>query len=125
MVGVWSETRSYQQRHFATGGKYRLSIVAVSAVSFASQRGKGEVVDRASLEFLVRIKVLPRGIEIAVSHEFLHGHNVTPAFKETGRVGVPELVEGGARDLGSVSNHFQSPQEVCLPVARLCRKDPL
>src|ERR1039458_7518277 len=102
MVGVRGQTTSYRQRHFATVRKHRPSMATVSAVSFASQDGEGELVGRASLEFLVRIKILPRGIEIAVPHEFLHGHNVTPAFKKSRCVGVPELVEGGARDLGIV-----------------------
>src|ERR1035441_3741395 len=114
MVGLWGQTTSYRQRHFATVRKHRPSMAAVSAISFASQHGEGELVGRASLEFLVRIKVLPCGIEVAVPHEFLHGHNVTPVFKKARCVGVPELVESGIRDLGSLSNHFQPPQQVCL-----------
>jgi len=50
------------------------------------QGGKRETAHRASLEFFIRIEILPRGIEIAVPHELLHRHNIAPAFQKACRI---------------------------------------
>lgn len=80
------------------------SVAVVLVASFTSQHGDGEFADRAPLEFLVRVQVLARCVEVGMSHKALHGYNIAPAFEETRCVRVPEFVEGCACDLGNVGD---------------------
>lgn len=46
-----------------------------------------------ALQLFIGIEVLTRRIEIAVSHQPLHGHDVATALQQSRGVGVPELME--------------------------------
>ena len=70
----------------------------------ASFLREGEAVDRFTFETFVRVQVLLRGLDVAMAHELLDGDDVAPAFKQSGRVGVAELVERGVWDFGGIGD---------------------
>src|SRR5258708_6678633 len=93
------------------------------SVSFPHPSADRKLADRVALQLLVRIKMLPRRVEIRVPHEPLDRHDVTPAFQKARRVRVPELMKRGIRHFRGIGNLLQPPQEMRMPVAGLCRED--
>jgi hypothetical protein len=62
--------------------------------------GEGEAGDGLAFEGFVGVEVLLGGLDVAVTHQFLHGDDVTAAFQQSRGIGVAEFVERGVLDFG-------------------------
>lgn len=89
-------------------------LLVQRAVSRRRSGGKRELVHSLALEGVVGIEVLAGGVEVGVTHEVLHRHDVAPLFKEARGVGVAEFMQSCVLDLRPLCYTLQSPEEMRL-----------